>query len=180
MNTFAFRGKKAFTILELIVAMAITVVLFAIGFVGITTLRRTFELRNGYNDVALNMRSMQNNAKNVVSDEDGDIPRVYAVTFTGNGDAAYDLVYCYEDAGCDPLEASTSLERFPEIQIESECSGIGFERRTGNIVLVDPTGNIDDPTNENVCTITISHEFLSSSRNLDILVNTTNNVIDYE
>ena len=182
--------KRAFSLLEILVVLAITAVVMALGTYSLLSFRNFTQVQNGYTNLVSLLKQQQNKAKNSISseakrDQSGSIldsiPDFYALSFTEN---KYSLYYC-DKVGNDRvncfIENSQSIDQreFNSIEIQLECEGgllgLAFEKLSGDIIGFDESGNF---TSLGVCDITIGHVQFGSQRTIQ--VNLTENNIKVE
>jgi prepilin-type N-terminal cleavage/methylation domain-containing protein len=131
---------KAFTLIELIMVMAIIATLAIMGVYGLTRFRGFLELQTSYNDIVSIIKTIQNSARNSIQLNDGTTPEYYTISFTDN---KYSLLSC-NNANCISVSSSTDIQigSSPRVVVVNEnCSNIAFGRLTGNIVSINISGS---------------------------------------
>lgn len=172
--------------------MSVTGVAIVLTVTGVTSIRNTIELENGFADVASYIQTIQNRAKNSVasgitaemSGQFGNAaPDYYQISFANDN---YSYLTCFQNIStytCQVEESNVLSDRFSNINIStigSDCERIAFERRTGNIVKMSNTTEIIDyngvSSQNKTCTIRIGH--INSNSYRDIVVDLEENSIE--
>jgi len=140
------KQKSAFTLLELIIVMAIIVTLLGIGFSSLIGFRNTVQLQSVYSEFVENMKSLQNKARNS-SSVNGTAPFLYAI-FIGSNLNTYTFGNCTKPpAGAtnficniDPKAAVVNIANtnVTFTAVNKSCQGLGFVRLPGDVISIDP------------------------------------------
>lgn len=182
---------KAFSMLEMVIVLAIIAVLMGLGWTGLINFRSTAEMQNAYSELVSVIKSQQNKAKNSVSSKsDGTTPYFYALFFANNKYYAFNCgdnntpnniaqnVRCTKDSTVIFRLLPADIKLVPD----TGCTGLGFTRLSGRFVsLALPANNLDSIstfdttyTYSGVCNIKISHTQISTERLVEINLNTSN------
>jgi len=167
--------KKAFTLLEAIIAMGIMAVLLGFSTFALVQVKATIELQNSYSDIASALQTTQNRARNSVTTPGAtlSIPDYITVAFSPT---TYKFQTCTKGSSritCTDDTASTKAIEILNVQIQPSngCNTIGFARLTSDIVSVDVNGIV---TSTGTCTITITHTSTGNSRVISIDLSSNN------
>lgn len=182
---------KAFSMLEIVLVLAVLAILMGLGWTGLINFRSTAETQNAYSELVSVIKTIQNRANNSVSSTStGVIPDFYVLFFSQN--KYYSFNCCY-NSSCSRASASTtvrctkdttlSYRQLPaDIRItpDSNCAGIGFGKLNGKFTTFSlPTGTNLDSINSfgstisqnGTCNITLSHNLISSKRTIEFNLN---------
>ena len=180
--------KKAFTLIEALIVMSITVIVLSFGTVGIFSLRDSLELQNGYSNLISYIRSVQNMARNSTK-LFGYTPVYYGVVFESDGvflsacNRNGDDVLCLAES--DSKTKKEVLKNL-ELKFKTNCQSLkvfSFKRSDVDLVGMRLRSTADQNFNELVsvtntgeCTISIVHK--NSGNSKEFTLNLTNNSID--
>jgi|SRR6185369_7444421 len=167
--------KKAFTLLEAIIAMGIMAVLLGFSTYALIQVKGTIELQNAYSDVISALQTTQNRARNSVTKpgSTNSVPDYVTVAFSPT---TYKFQTCLKNSTritCTDDTASAKATEILNVQIQPSngCNTIGFARLTSDIVSVDGNGVI---TATGSCTLTIVHSSTGNSRVISIDLSSNN------
>lgn len=185
-------NQKGFSLLELIIVMAVIAVVMGLGWSGLMSFRATAEMQNAYSELVSVIKTEQNKAKNSVSSgNDGVTPYFYSLFFVDNkyyafncGDTRDQLSPTSNSIRCVKNPDVTFRQLPADIKIvpDSKCSGLGFAKLTGkftSFTLPVTATNLDTVTSFNamydqtgMCGIKIKHDLIPTEKiievNLDI------------
>jgi len=185
---------KAFSLLEMIIVLAVLAILMGLGWAGLINFRSTAEMQNAYSELVSVIKSEQNKAKNSVSSKsDGTTPYFYTLFFANNKYYAFNCgdnntpnniaqnVRCTKDTSVIFRQLPTDIVVTPS----SGCAGLGFTRLSGRFASIAlPANNLETIstfdttyTFSGTCNITLSHTQIQTQKTIDINLN-TNNVSD--
>lgn len=177
--------SKAFSLLELIIVMAIVAVLMAMGAFFLVRYQSSVQLQSAYTYTVSSIRTIQNKANNSASVTVGSnrvSPDIFAVRFNNN---QMNPFYCLYSSGgaltnCNvyPTSGIEQFENTYNVNATSDCTGIGFTRLGLDTLTFTNsafTGN-GTTTTTGTCTITLTHKTTGDSRTLR--VNLDQNKID--
>lgn len=188
------RKKKAFSLLELVMVLAIIAIIMGLGYQGLIDFRATSEMQNAYADFVGNLKILQTDAKNVVntSSTTGTPADIYAIFISSS---SYKFFDCYKASfgnslNCSVDKSLSTLAQNPNIVFTpgSGCSGIGFSKLTTDIVSLNTSADIQNSTSftagsnnpqPSSCKITITHKLLQSSQKT-ITINIDKNSFDLQ
>lgn len=168
--------KQAFTLLEVLAAISITVVTAFLGIFGFFFYRNTVELDNSTRDLLSYITTLKNDARNSVLVENIDfnntdratdkLPDYYLFVL---GRREYRTIYCKEVASrleCTNTDPQELNHRFGNVTFDHDCSFgesdtlvYGFTRREAKLVAVDIIGGMIE--SRGICPITLSHSAYS-------------------
>lgn len=168
--------KKAFTLVEMILAMGIIAFLIGMGSVALIRFRSVAKVERVHSDLISTLRTTQNSAENskasfakkdlfnlTISES---LPDYYMVYFENNN---YSIYFCDKSgsgANCFPETQNLKSANLSGVDITvTGCQGVAFERLTGNIVSIDSTGAVSETGS---CTIRIKATSLSSTRTIEV------------
>jgi len=165
------KNKKAFSLLELIVAMGVIAVIMGLGITGLVSLRTTVELQGAYSEFVENLKSLQNQGKNSTSGSLGSnsVPFMYGIFFTSTGYAFGNCDKPTSNQGSCFIDSSLAKVNTLNKNVlitstdPSNCSGIAFVRLPGTNINVDPIIAINSNGSYNInnpilkCVYTIKH-----------------------
>jgi prepilin-type N-terminal cleavage/methylation domain-containing protein len=183
---------KGFSLLELVIVLAILAIIMGIGWSGLINFRSTTEMQNAYSELVSVIRTEQNKAKNAVSSaQDGTTPHFYTIFFANNkyyafncGDSKIPLssttksVRCTKSTDVVFRVLPSGINLIPDTQ----CTGVGFTKLTGKFVSVNlPSSDLDGISSFNTvyndtgkCNIKITHDSISTEKNIEIDFNLNN------
>lgn len=98
-------GTKGFSLIEMVVAMAIIAIMFAIGAVGLFSARDEYLLDAQAEEMLSMIREAQNNAIAIKKDSAGHTTKVWGVSFNSNN--SYSITSLYPN----PTQLATHTER---------------------------------------------------------------------
>lgn len=184
---------KGFTLLELLVVMAIAAVVIGLGLVGMNLFRQTTQFQQAEVAFIADLRAAQNSARNSVSSQvlvdAGNTPIQaqvdgYALFFSNDN---YSIHHCFEQVtafatqyDCGTVEEpDLKAGDFLDIEIRpldfNKCRGLFFSRLSGNISAMENT--LDTLDDVGVCEIRIQHLYngsLSRVLSIDVSQNSIN------
>ncbi len=167
--------KKAFTLLEAIIAMGIMAVLLGFSTFALIQVKATIELQNSFSDIISALQTTQNRARNSVTKPGSSttVPDYITVAFQPT---TYNFQTCTKGASritCTDDTASAKATEILNVQLQASngCGIIGFARLTSDIVSVDSNGIVTTTGN---CTITITHSSTGNSRAISIDLSSNN------
>lgn len=190
INFFIINFLKAFSLLELIIVMAVISVIMGISWSGIQTFRATSEMQNAYSDFVSNLKSLQNKSKNAVSSNlNGDIPDYYFIVSSNN---KYSIFNCVRTSvltsavTCNK-DSSQNIRGLTDnilISLSGNCSGLGFSKLNSKLVTLPLVQiNLDSQSNfsSNIiesgkCSFTFGHRSIDTKKviEFDLDTNTSN------
>jgi len=174
---------KAFSLLEMIIVLAILAILMGLGWSGLINFRSTAEMQNAYSELVSVIKSEQNKAKNSVSSTStGTTPYYYALFFANNKYYAFNCAKPSSSSGITRCTKDTTVtfRQLPadiKINPDSRCAGLGFEILNGKFVAftLANTGSLDtinsfDTVYESTgtCNIKIDHDLISTEKTIEI------------
>ncbi len=182
---------KAFSMLEIIIVLAVLAIIMGLGWSGLITFRSTAEMQNAYSELVSVIKSEQNKAKNSVSSKsDGTTPYFYALFFANNKYYAFNCgdnntpnniaqnVRCTKD--------TTVIFRLLPVDIkltpDTGCAGLGFTRLSGRFASIAlPANDLESIASfdttysySGTCNIKITHSQLTTEKLIEINLNTSN------
>ncbi|MFS8130892.1 MAG: Tfp pilus assembly protein FimT/FimU [Candidatus Dojkabacteria bacterium] len=167
--------KKAFTLLEAIIAMGIMAVLLGFSTYALVQVKATIELQNSYSDIISALQTTQNRARNSVTKPGSSttVPDYITVAFQPT---TYNFQTCVKNGSrvtCTDDTASAKPSEILNVQIQPSngCNTIGFARLTSDLVTVDSNGALNSTGS---CTITIVHSSTGNSRVISIDLSSNN------
>lgn len=182
--------KKAFTLIELMVAMSIMIIVLSFGTVGVIRFRDYIELQNGYSDVSTYFRTIQNRARNAIAYTTVSgtplTPDYYGIYIEDNN---FSLYQCEEQPGnqadCTEIESEVKSSAFTNVEMAftESCPGnmIGFKRSSVDVVAISGTALLGSINSGNIistgnCELEITHVNNNSLRTISI--NLTQNAVN--
>ncbi len=174
--------KKGFSLLEIIIALAVIAVIAGLGYSGLINFRATSEMQNVYSEYVSNLRILQNKAKNSIntSANNNAAPDIYAIIMGNNNYSFFNCikastfsnnVQCNQDDTLVKKDIPGSLRITPD----ANCIGIGFAKLTGRIVSLNvspggiPAGSLNtNYTATGNCKVTISSTTIVSTKVIKI------------
>ncbi|MEO6728544.1 MAG: type II secretion system protein [Candidatus Dojkabacteria bacterium] len=170
--------KRAFTLLEAIIAMGIMALLLGTSTFALVQVKSTIELQNAYSDVLSALQTTQNRARNSVTKpgSSSTVPDYITIAFAPT---TYKFQTCVKSGStkitCTDDPATSKAIEILNVQVKAEpsnsCVALGFARLTSDIVGVDGGGTI---TTTGSCTITIVHSTTGNSRVISIDLSSNN------
>ncbi len=161
-------NKKAFTLLEIIIAIGATSIVLVFSAFGVTRIRDSVELDGTYSDMSSFIRSLSNKARNsqAVNFSEGQpvTPDLYSIQI----DSDKLTVYICQKADINTVsctEVNEEVQIPNTMDINSECSSIAFEKSTSQILTYEQNGNIIDTGS---CIINLYHTRLQRERSISI------------
>lgn len=173
-----------FTIIELLVVMTITALLFGLGILAMTLFRRSVQLDQASAEFTSNIRSVQNLARNSILTTEqlaqlqgaGDFELKdivgFGIFFEEGG--SYSSRYCvaasslFFGADCSGvIEFDMRSNEYNQVSFNPQndsCKGIVFERLTGNISSMQSAFNALIDVGE--CTINVDHAVLGGGKQI--------------
>lgn len=179
---------NAFSMLEIVLVLAVLAILMGIGWTGLINFRSTAEMQNAYSELVSVIKTVQNRANNSVSSTSGLIPDFYVLVFSQN--RYYSFNCCYNDR-CIRTSPTNSLICTKDETInyrvlpadivitpDSQCRGMGFGRLTGKFISL-AVPSIDSNTTRfssniqetGICKVEISHTQIASKRDIEFNLN---------
>lgn len=172
---------KAYTLIEIVIVMAIIALISGLSIVGIIRYKSSVEINATYTDIIASLKTQRNKAVNSVSynpDPENIVgfnsPAFYALVFLNN---KYEYYFC-EEVGinnlvnCAKEENTSIIPPANEIVISSTCQGIGFKHLTGDIVKLNlqsnGSGNFETTPSPGKCIINITHSQVDISRDIPV------------
>lgn len=168
--------KRAFTLLEAIIAMGIMAVLLGLSTVALIQVRGAIEIQNAYSDVVSAFQTTQNRARNSVTKPGSStqVPDYLSLSFSPTTYLFQTCIKsgtratCTDDSGQSPkATAILNVQIIPS----NGCNRIAFARLTTDIVTIDSTGFI---TTTGTCSIEIKHTATGNSRQITIDLSSNN------
>lgn len=184
---------KAFTLVEIMVVMAIIATLLVVGIGSFSLLRNSVELDQATNEFISIIRTMQNRARNsatsavlaALNPTNPLLARVDGFAVYIDSTSQYSLRYCFASAGAGSTTYNCSGYELPNakpatysnITVQAvgggSCNGIVFDKLSGDISgISSPNATAVDT---GTCRYRLTHSLLLSYR--EILVNLASNNI---
>lgn len=129
----------AYTLLEIIVVISVIVVMMGLGITGLVSFKRNAEFNSTYTSLVTNIRSIQNRARNSISEDSGVTPSdYYGIFFSQNEYSSYRCINSGNNLNC-----SKTVRMFQDTALLNasftlgECNNVLFQRLTGRIYTVN-------------------------------------------
>jgi prepilin-type N-terminal cleavage/methylation domain-containing protein len=186
--------KQAFTLLELLVVMAIMATMAGLGIQGLIIFRQTVQFQQTESDIITSLNTVRNMARNGVASQElkltggglsNAVVDAYALHFV---DGNYSIYRCRitrafsgDQASCTNLEKANlkgeSLTEVNVVPVDAEkCSTLLFIRLSGDVQSL-PGSLVGGPDDTGECVFTISHS-LNDQLQRDISIDLVNNASD--
>jgi prepilin-type N-terminal cleavage/methylation domain-containing protein len=170
--------KKAYTLVEIIVALAIITLMFGLGLYAANSFKSYVELQNAYTDLVGDLKTLDNAARNSVYSRSKyettgsiakSVPSAYTILFSDSV-SQYSINYCDLNSTiyiCSEDKNIVNVQTKNNIKFSSSCDQIGFKTGTGDFIAMDTAGN---PTAATDCVITIIHSKISSKKTINVSI----------
>lgn len=177
---------KAFSLLEMIIVLAVLAAIMGLGWSGLINFRSTAEMQNAYSEMVSVIKTEQNKAKNSVSSgSSGTTPYFYALFFSNDKYYAFNCgdsrtpslsttnIRCTKDETVNFRLLPSEIELVPD----ASCAGIGFTKLTGKFAsfTLPITESLETVTSFDTiynlsgqCNIKIRHNSISAERTIGI------------
>lgn len=185
------RKLNTFTLIELVVVVAIIAVLLSVGIGSFTLLRNSIDLDQATNELLGLIRTAQSRARNSSTSAalyqmtgNSLLARVDGFAIYFDSTSQYSMRYCIATAGAGSTSYNCSGIEFPNaksaqygnitLQVNgSGCNGIVFSKLSGNISGISAANSVGVETG--TCRYRLTHSSLLSYR--EIIVNLAGNNI---
>lgn len=167
---------RGFTLLEILISMAILGTLAVLGIWGILTLRRSVELQQSTNDLVSVIKETRSTAKNNTITKNVDTDNYiygYVLEFTPNSIqrflCAKDINSLVDVWNCiTPGEQIIADFLYTQINVvtsgSAQCKKILFENLTGEIRIITATPTASTPFSDGYCEIDLIHKQNSNKK----------------
>jgi prepilin-type N-terminal cleavage/methylation domain-containing protein len=164
------KTSKAFTLIELMIVMAVIAGLSVLGIVAIIQFRQGVRINNAVFEFNSIFQTMSNKARNAasISGQAGVAPDYYVLELL---DSSFQVKSCQRTAIANAVVCSNHEQILEPADIDwytgiaNPCRSIGFERRTADIVFIQPTGTILN-SGECIIFITLKENSIEKNENL--------------
>lgn len=161
---------KAFTLIELMIVMAVIAGLSVLGIAAIIQFRQGVQINNAVFEFNSILQTISNKAKNAasISGQPGVAPDYYVLELL---DSSLQVKSCQRTAIANSVICSNHEEIFEPADIDwytgiaTPCRSIGFEKRTADIVFIQPTGTILNTGECNIF-VTLKENSIEQNQNL--------------
>lgn len=136
----------AYTILEITIVMSVIVVMMGLGITGLVSFKTNAEFNSAYTSLVTNIRTIQNRAKNSISEDSGTTPSDYYAIFFQTD--TYHSYRCADHQST--LSCQKTVNLFQDTELREaiisigDCNNILVQRLTGKIYTSEFTGDLND------------------------------------
>jgi type II secretory pathway pseudopilin PulG len=162
---------KAFTLIELVMIMAIIALAFILSILGLTRFRANIELNTAHTNIISMFSDMKNNSTNAAStSSNGVLSVIDLFGIMTSADNIYPI-HCDGNSDFSIYSCVTTSDISRIILTPVRVSGgtcptrIGFKRLTSDLVTISSTGGV---SNTGTCTVLLQHSFTNETKTITI------------